>query len=273
VEAVLALLSGIGVGLGLLLLIDGVSRPRSRPTGRSPALSAVQVGCSAGAAAVAWVVTGWVAAVLLAALAGAVVPPSVTAQRRARSRAERAEALADAAAGLRDAVRAGLGLPEALAGLARFGPRTLRDEFAQVASDARLRGIEPALVEFATRMGDPLADLLASVLVLNARFGGRNLGEVLDGLARSVRDLAATEREVRARQTEQRLSARVVALAPVLALVAFKVANPVYLRPYDTAAGQLVLLVAGLLIGLGYLVMVRIGEPPRGVRLLPGGAR
>jgi Flp pilus assembly protein TadB len=130
-------------------------------------------------------------------------------------------------------------------------------------------GLPQALDSFARRLADPLADLLAATLALNHRLGGRNLSEVLDDLAAAVRAEAQTLREIRARQAQQRLSARLVAAAPLLILLAIRQTNPAYLAPFDTPLGQGVLGLALLLITTGYLAMVRLARPPAGTRLLP----
>jgi Flp pilus assembly protein TadB len=132
-------------------------------------------------------------------------------------------------------------------------------------------GLPQALDGFARRLGDPLADLLAATLALNDRLGGRNLSEVLDDLARAVRAEAQTLREVRARQAQQRLTARLVAAAPLVVLLGIRQTNPHYLDPYATALGQAVLAAALLLIVAGYLAMLAVARPPAGARLLPSG--
>ena len=131
---------------------------------------------------------------------------------------------------------------------------------------------------FARRLADPLADVLAATLALNHRLGGRNLSEVLDDLAGAIHAEAHTLREVRARQAQQRLSARLVAAAPLVILLAIRQTNPAYLAPFDTPTGQAILALALGLIVAGYGAMVRLARPPAGTRLLPthptpGGSR
>jgi tight adherence protein B len=145
-------------------------------------------------------------------------------------------------------------------------------------ADAATIGLPHALEGFARRLADPLADVLAATLALNHRLGGRNLSAVLDDLAAAIHAEAHTLREVRARQAQQRLSARLVAAAPLVILVAIRQTNPAYLAPFDTAGGQAVLAVALGLIVIGYGAMVCLARPPAGTRLLPthpapGGGR
>jgi tight adherence protein B len=276
---VTALTLGAMAGLGLLLLSAGLIRPTPRSSddrgGPSLLLAGVVVGLLAGLGA--WLLSGW-PVLTLAALAGGLLAPRAWAARTlAAQQAARSEAVAEVAAGMRDGVRGGLGVTDALGGLARWGPPALRAELAEVTAQAAMLGLPHALEGFARRVGDPLADLLAATLALNQRLGGRNLADVLDELAAAIRADAHTLREVRARQAQQRLSARLVAAAPVGILLAIRQTNPAYLTPFDTPTGQGVLALALLLIAAGYVAMVRLARPPAGTRLLPitqgGGLR
>jgi tight adherence protein B len=268
---VTALTLGAMAGLGLLLLSAGLTRPAPRPPdhpgGPSLLLAGVVVGLLAGLGA--WLLSGWPILTLAAMAGGLLLPRTWAARTLAAQQAARTEAVAEVAAGLRDGVRGGLGVTDALGGLARWGPVVLRPELAEVTAQAAMLGLPHALEGFARRVGDPLADLLAATLALNQRLGGRNLADVLDELATAIRADAHTLREVRAHQAQQRLSARLVAAAPVGILLAIRQTNPAYLTPFDTPLGQGVLALTLLLITAGYLAMARLARPPAGTRLLP----
>jgi Flp pilus assembly protein TadB len=99
------------------------------------------------------------------------------------------------------------------------------------------------------------------------------VAEVIDAMADELAAEARTVRKLRARQERQRTSARVVALAPVVLLLLLRQVNPDYLDPYDSLAGQGVLGLAAVLIGIGYGLMLRIArgiDPPR---VVVGGQR
>jgi Flp pilus assembly protein TadB len=259
-------------GLGLFLIYDGFTRPAARPLDprRVPLLAATILAGLVGGLA-GWLLTGWPVAAFAGLVGGALLPRILRRRQAAGRQAARSEAVAEVAASLRDAVRGGLGVTEAISGLAKWGPPELRAELADLAADAAVLGLPQALDGFARRLGDPLADLLAATLALNDRLGGRNLSEVLDDLARAVRAEAQTLREVRARQAQQRLTARLVAAAPLVVLLGIRQTNPHYLDPYATPLGQAVLAVALLLVAAGYLAMLAAARPPAGARLLPSG--
>jgi Flp pilus assembly protein TadB len=270
-----ALLSACLTGLGLVLIVDGLTRPATRPLGVEPSrLPALLVGTvtSLLAGVGVWLLTGWPVLTLAAVIGGFLLPRAWFSRGDVRAQAARSEAVAEVAASLRDAVRGGLGVTEALGGLAAWGPPALRRELGELAAEAGVLGLPEALGNFARRLGDPLADLLATTLALNHRLGGRNLAEVLDDLAAAIRAEAQTLRELRARQAQQRLSAKLVAAAPFAILLLIRQTNPDYLAPFGSVIGQGVLALAVLLVVAGYAAMVVLARPPAGTRLLPSGA-
>lgn len=250
----------LAIGLGLVVAFDGLTRGRAR-TGIVPGRqSLLEIGAAVGGASAAFVLTGWPVAALAGAAAGIAVPNMLSEQRSLRRRIELTDALAEAAGALRDSVRGGLGLSDGLAGLAEWGPPLLRDEMQTLATDAGRVGVSKAAARFAQRIADPGADLLAATLAFNARVGGRQVAEVLDAMADELAAESRTVRELHARQARQRTSARFVALAPLALLLVLRQVNPGYLEAYDTASGQAVLGLAGLLIAAGYAAMVRIAR-------------
>ncbi len=261
-------------GLGLMLLVDGLLHPATRRLdvgpGRLPTLLAGTVAGLLGGVGV-WLLTGWPVLPLAAVVAGFLLPRAWFSRADVQAQAARSEAVAEIAASLRDAVRGGLGVTEALGALAAWGPPALRRELGELAAEASVLGLADALGNLARRLGDPLADLLATTLALNHRLGGRNLAEVLVDLAAAIRAEAQTLRELRARQAQQRLSAKLVAAAPFAILLLIRQTNPDYLTPFRTVIGQGVLALAVLLVVAGYAAMVALARPPAGTRLLPPG--
>ena len=134
---------GAMAGLGLLLLSTGLTRPAPRPSddagGPSLLLAGVVVGLLAGLGA--WLLSGWPVLTLAAMAGGLLLPHAWAARTRAAEQAARTEAVAEVAAGLRDGVRGGLGVTDALGGLARWGPPALRPELAEVTAQAAILGL------------------------------------------------------------------------------------------------------------------------------------
>jgi tight adherence protein B len=258
----IALVIGVSLGFGILLIFDGLTRPRLSCWPRSLKQHGPSIIASAGGTAVALVATGWPAAALAGAALGMAVPRLVDRNRSARLRQARREALAGVASRLRDAVRGGLGIMEGLVLVSATAPEALKTELRDLTVEARTGSLNAALERFAQRLDEPIATLFAQALTLADRLGSSGVSDVLDSLAEAASAQAATAREVRARQTHQRVSARVVAVVPLVLLFAIKLANPQYLAPYESPMGQLVLLFGFGLIAVGYRTMVMLSRLP-----------
>jgi tight adherence protein B len=251
-----ALLVSTVFGLGLLFVFDALVRPDNRSDPGTllrrggPRTLAAAIGAMAG-----YIATGWPTAALACGAVAAAVPGMLRRSRDERASLERREAIAEVSSRLRDAIRSGIGISDALANTAENAPVRIRADLRRLVSEARVSDLPEAARAFAERAADPSADLLASALGTSDRLGSRNLSEVLDALAEATTAHAAAIREARARQTRNRISARIVAAVPLLLLLAIRQANPAYLAPFESASGQAVLAFAFVLIWVGYVVM------------------
>ena len=275
-------------GIAVWLLYDGLVRPRSTTsanlhrwhrfgdflaragvhgvTARDFAL--FSLGTAGICGVTAHLLLGWPLVSLLAAGLGLVTPAAYYIQRHDRRRVVLQAALAEAITQLRDAIRAGLGVQEALAGLAHSGPEALRPEFAALVRDTRLRGFSSALAAFQERLADPLVDTVVAALALNDALGGRNVSQVLDQLAAATRAELQVQEELRAYQARTVFSARVIAAIPLVVLAGVRTTNPGYLAVFDSAAGQLVLAGCVMSTALGYAAMIWLTRLPGEERVL-----
>lgn len=279
------LILSITFGAGVYLVYEGFTSPQPRGLGAwwlRPAEGALaRAGlrdaaprdlmlCSLGAGLLSGGVTqlilGWSVVSLLAAGLGVVAPLAYCVRRHDRRRHEIQTALVEAIGQLRDAIRTGLSVPEALLGLARGGPSVLRPELTTLVRETRLMGFERAIGAMQDRLVDPVFDVVAASLVLNDRLGGRNVSQVLDRLAHATRAQLRIHDELRALQARNVLSARIVAAMPLIVLIAIHQLNPGYLSVFNEWSGQLLL--AGCLVSIfvGYASM-------RWMTRLPGERR
>lgn len=253
-----AVLVSAVLGLGLLFVFDGLVRPRE---GGDFGAWLRRIGPRAAAAAAgagaAYLGSGWPAAALAGGLVGWSVPGALRRSREERARLARREAVAEVSSRLRDAIRSGIGIGDALVQVAEHAPTAISADLRRLVSDSRVSGLAEAAEGFTERVRDPSAELLASALSTAERLGSQNLSEALDALAEATTSQAAAVREARTRQTRNRISARIVAAVPLLLLLAIRRANPAYLAPFAEPAGQAVLAFAFGLIGAGYLAMRR----------------
>jgi tight adherence protein B len=132
----------------------------------------------------------------------------------------------------------------------------------------RLVGFEPALLAMRERLADPVWDTCCAALLLNDRLGGRNVSQVLESLARATRAQLRVQQELRAYQTRNVLSARIVAAVPLVVLIAIRWLNPRYLAVFSDLPGQLLLAGCVVSIAVGYLAMLWLGRLPGEERVL-----
>src|SRR5262249_46416935 len=145
---VIPLLLSVALAGGVYLTFDGFARPRRQgpPSARAQAARdfLVRAGLrevtlrdfvlfsllsGALAAILVQLTLGWLALSCLGGVVGLLGPYLYYVQRHDRRRSAIQDALVDAIEQLRDAIRTGLSVQEALAGLARTGPQVLRAEF------------------------------------------------------------------------------------------------------------------------------------------------
>ncbi len=211
---------------------------------------------------------GWPVVTVVAFLIGLALPAWYLRQRQEARRSLLQAALAETVDALRSAVRAGMSIEEGLASLARSGPAALRPVLTELARDMRLSGFEEAVRRAQDRLADPVFDTVAAALLMSHRVGGRNLGTVLEGLSRSVRQAVQVEREVRAEQAKNVLSARIVAALPVVLILAIRVMNPGYLDVFSTPTRQALLALCLLSTIVGYAGMLWATRLPGNERVL-----
>lgn len=256
-----AVLVATTFGLGLLFVFDGLVRPRERAEGSSTLRRfAPRAAAAAAGAGAAFLATHWPAGALAGGVVGWSLPGALGRSRDERARLERREAVAEVSARLRDAIRSGIGIADALAQAAEHPPGAIAADLRRLVAESRVSGLGHAAEAFAARVSDPSAELLASALTMAERLGSQNLSDALDALAEATAAQAAAVREARTRQTHNRVSARIVAAVPLLLLLAIRRANPAYLAPFEEPAGQAVLAFAFALIAIGYAAMRRAAQ-------------
>lgn len=216
-----------------------------------------------GGGLVANAVWGWPVLIFAGTVAGGIAPLWFMAGRQAKARLAFQEDLASAIDTLRTLLQfGGLGLTGAIAALAERGPQRLRSEFRTIYEDASLYGLEQALRLSQSRLADPQFDLVALALITADRAGSR-VGGVLDNLSRTIRANLSIMRQIQAEQVKQVLSARLVAILPLGIVTLLKLTGSDYTTAFDTALGQIVLVVALGLMTIGYAMMRALSGLPR----------
>ncbi|KAA9110368.1 type II secretion system F family protein [Microbacterium rhizomatis] len=223
-------------------------------------------GCAVLSAAIVWLVIPVPVLAGIAGVASGFAPLAWLRARVARVRRARRNLWPDICDLLIASVRAGMGLPDAVASLAESAPSALRPAFGRFAGDLSASGhFDSGAVRLKEALADPVADRIIETLRMARQVGGTELTTVLQALSTSVRAEAALRSEVEARQSWVRGAAVLGVTAPwvILALLALR---PEGARAYGSPDG-VVLIVAGALVSaVAFRIMLRIGRLPESRR-------
>jgi tight adherence protein B len=202
--------------------------------------------------------------VIFAVVFGAIgaIGPFIWMKRRQRKRLEAFQAqLPDAIDMLVSAMKAGYSFQAAMHFIGEEMPAPLGPEFARFFDEQRLGiDVRSALLSLQTRVDSMDLKMFVTAVLVQRESGG-NLGEVLANISDIMRERFALEGELETLTAESRLSARILAALPLLVFMGMFVLNPAFMRPMLLqTAGQVMLVLAGVSVALGYLVMVRIAD-------------
>ncbi|MDQ6782948.1 MAG: type II secretion system protein [Actinomycetota bacterium] len=269
-SALLALM-GAGIGGGLWLIVCSVAktpflRPRQRALGRWREDLGIRLATLAAAALAALALTRWPVAVIAAGGLGFFGRDLFGGRGRRAATVDRSVAVAAWAEMLRDTLAASSGLEEAIAATAPLAAPSIRPALAGLVAQLGRVRLADALASLADTLADPTADLVVSALILAARGEAQSLVDLLGSLAEAARDDADMRLRVDANRARIRTSVKVIAAVTIAMVSGLVLFNATYLRPFDSAGGQVVLaaVFAGFAGGLSWLsLMSRYQAPDR----------
>ncbi len=268
----MALVCG-GLGFAVVLLVSGlrrVSPDSARPPGRlgaaaarlrDPALS-LRLGAAALVVVTVLVLTRWpVAALGLGALVG-FWPLLFGGLRDEQQQIERLEALVIWTESLRDTVSGSASLEQAIPVTAQNAPPVIRPALIRLVGQLRSQlPLDRALLRLAEWLEDASADLVLAALILNAQRRGDGLKQVLSGLAVSAREELEMRRRVSKKRAGLRRSVQLIVLITLAFAVFLVTFGGDYVKPYDSAVGQVALAVVLGIFALGFAWMRQLSAP------------
>ena len=193
--------------------------------------------------------------------AGGVLLPTVLLRTLVRRRLDRLEAqLVGAVQTLASGVRAGLNLVQSMQLVARDGPVPLRQEFIHLLREYEYGvPLEEAMDNAAVRIGSNDFRLLFSALQTHRERGG-DLGETLDRISASIREIQRLENQVKTLTAQGRATARWLGAMPgVVMLVLYFLVDPNgVISLFTDGLGKLILLGIVVLNIIGFLWIRKI---------------
>lgn len=199
----------------------------------------------------------------VAGLAGAIFAaiPLVLLVNESEKRASKlSEQLPDALDLVGRSLQAGHGFSDALRMCAEEMPLPIAQEFGRVYEEHNLgRDFREALMSLVDRNPQNFDLKIFVSAVLLQRDTGGNLIEILDNIAKTVRDRFVFHAKVRALTAEARISAVILGCIPVLVGTALMVIRPDYLKPLvNDPIGNVFLGIAATMFCSGVIIMYRM---------------
>lgn len=226
-------------------------------------LSVLAGGALGLASAIRFDSVGLTSAALVSAgmLAGLLLPPFLIRRRARRREAEVETQLVELCDVMSSMLRSGYGYVQALtATAAEVGP-PLSVELQQLLDTVRLGGdVDAALDELNQRLGSRDFDIVASAISIQRKSGG-NLGEILAGVAETIRQRQSFQREVRALTAKERFTAVLVAAFPLgLTVLLMWMSPDPYTRLVTDVLGRVVLGIALVLDAAGFFIIRKLSQ-------------
>jgi len=149
-------------------------------------------------------------------------------------------------------LRAGYSLLQSVQAMSSEADSPTKDEFSRVLNETRIgRALNDSLIEVSNRMGSEDFKWVAQAIAINRDVGG-NLADVLDGVARTIRDRNQLHRQVTALAAEGKLSAIILMALPFGVTAFLTMANPGYLnRLFTTTIGWGIVIAAIIMLTVG----------------------
>ncbi|SEP53398.1 type II secretion system F family protein [Amycolatopsis saalfeldensis] len=272
-------LLGAGLAVGVLLVWAGLRGRPVRPA--TPSRLSAWLAVHHDRKQVGWLVvavlaglavgtiTGWVVGAVLTVVAVVGLPRILGSNTDHKLHLERIEAIAGWTEMLRDTLVAAAGLEQAILATAPACPAAIREEITELA--VRLeRGerLAPSLRNLAEQLRDPTADLVISALVLAAEHQARQLADLLGELASEAREQASMRMRVEAGRARTKTSVRVIVITTLSFAVGLVLLNRGYLAPYNSAFGQIMLLIVGVLFAAAFVWLSKIARMRESERFL-----
>lgn len=203
--------------------------------------------------------SGSVVGAALGVLAGVLLPRFVLSTLRSRHLARLESQLIMGIQTLASGVRAGLNLVQSMQLVARDGPPPLRHEFAHMLREYEYGvPLDSAMSNAAARIGSGNFRLLFSALQTHRDRGG-DLGETLDRIADSIREIQRLEKRVQTLTAQGRATARWLGAMPILVAGLYYIIDPDSVSAlFNQSLGNIILLAVIVLDILGFVWIKKI---------------
>jgi tight adherence protein B len=164
---------------------------------------------------------------------------------------------------LGNSMRTGYGLLQSIETVSRELAAPVSTEFARVVREVGLGLTLPEALENLLRRV-PSDDLDFVITAINIQYEvGGNLAQVLDSISHTIRERVRIIGEIRVLTAQQRLSALILTILPIISGLLIFMVNPSYMSElWKSTCGLAVMVAGAILMVIGYFVVQRIANIP-----------
>lgn len=186
------------------------------------------------------------------------VLPSVVIERMRRQRVEAIDQQLDGfLMALANALKATPSLGDAFTSVQRLIPPPLQQEVELAVKEMRVGStLDQAVLFMAGRIGSRQVDSALSALLIGRQIGG-NLPKILDTTATSLREMARLEGVVRTKTAEGKAQLWVLAVFPIVLMLAFNAVKEGYFDPLTQSVTGYAVIAVALVFWIASLVTAR----------------
>ena len=178
------------------------------------------------------------------------------------------EAIATWSEQIRDTMNASAGLQQALVASAVQGPEPIAIELREFARRAPRGDLTGALRQLGADLHHPSADLVIAGLLSATELDAGRLIPLLSRLASSIRDEASMRVRIEVGRARIRTSMKIVAVCITATALLLLITAGELLSVYDTAAGQMWLLVVGAMVVVAVWSSRKLSQVPQPERFV-----
>jgi tight adherence protein B len=195
---------------------------------------------------------------LLVAIAGFALPGYILNLKRKGALRQLEAQLPTTLSIIADALRAGYSFAQALEVVSKDTLPPFSKECERVLRDNRLgRPMKEALRKMSNRVGSEDLELVVNALEIQRQMGG-NMSTLLNKLEQTLRERSELEKDIKALTAQQRFSAVLIFLLPIVLVIFLIMTSPSYLKPLvEEPLGRYLLATAVIAQLLGFLVIRR----------------
>ncbi len=180
---------------------------------------------------------------------------------RERRRAKIEDQVLDLITSFVATTKSGMNLSQSVEEVATRMPPPIAQEFAMVLQRMRAgQTLEAALRACDERLDLPNLSLVIRSIIVNEQRGGP-LPELLEKIGESLREIRRVEERVKTETSGIKLSSKIMAAMPLLVgFMLYLVAPEHIMMLFTTFLGNVVLVIAGMLDWIGFMIIKKLGD-------------